>query len=300
MPKLETILENDIPIKRYTYLKNLRILETEEQKILMKPKKKYDLETVYQYLDDHHVTDYLKPLAIRNDTVLFPFISDSLLTGDEKAKKMVYHLSLWQNKTTTNQRIDIDKVKETYETYQQRIQYLNAYYHDLQDMIETKVYMAPSEYLFIRNSSFIYEALNYAHQLLQQWYQKMQQKKTQRKVYCHGKCELSHFLVADQGYFISLEKAHLGNVYEDFAHFFHQNFKDVDMISTFRFYQQKYPFTEEETLEFYVQILLPDMIEIYPSSLATCQKLVHFFERMKVTREFLLEQQEYKQKHQQS
>ena len=144
---------------------------------------------------------------------------------------------------------------------------MNAYYHDLQDMIETKVYMAPSEYLFIRNSSFIYEALNYAHQLLQQWYQKMQQKKTQRKVYCHGKCELSHFLVADQGYFISLEKAHLGNVYEDFAHFFHQNFKDVD---------------------------------IYPSSLATCQKLVHFFERMKVTREFLLEQQEYKQKHQQS
>ncbi len=297
MLSIEQTLGEDIQVEKYSYIKNLRFLQLRDQKVVIKPKKKYNLELIYHYLDDHHVNNYLKPLQMTKEYLIFPYVEKSMLTPDEKAKKMLYNLSLWQSKTTIHEKMNVDNIKEKYESYKNRIRYLDAYYHDLQDMIETKVYMAPSEYLLIRNMTMIYHSLYQANAILDKWYEKMQTKKTQRRVYCHGQCELSHFLGHDHGYFISLEKAHLGEVSEDFSYFFHHDFKHVDMISTFDFYQHKYPFLEEERLYLYLNMILPEAIDIYPSSLKKCQELVYFFEKMKTTNEFLLEQQEYDKKH---
>ncbi len=297
MLSVKKVFGDDLPIDKYSYIGNLRLLQSSNQKVLIKQKVKYNLEEIYQYLDDHHVSNYLRPLGIEKNEVIFPYLEKCLLTSDEKAKKMVYNLALWQNKTTIHQSLNLDQVKEIYETYQKEIQHVMSYYHDLQDMIEMKVYMSSSEYLFIRNVSFIYEALQYAHSVLEQWYQLVSVKKSERCVFCHGKCELNHFLANDTGYFISLENAHIGNVCEDFVFFYQHNFDQVDMISTFRFYQQKYPFCKEEELYFYLQIAMPEIIDIYPSSLKKCQELVHFFDKMKLTSDFLLDQQENNKKH---
>ena len=297
MSSLQEILGEDHFVQKYSYQKDIRFLQLPDQKVVVKPKKRYDLETVYRYLQDHHVTSYVSPLAIEKNEVLFPYCEDALLTADEKAKKMLYTLSIWQNKTTTHQRLDIDEVKARYEMYRKKIADTNLYYHNLQDMIETKVYMSPSEYLLVRNSSLIYAALAYSQQALEEWYQRIQQKKSKRQVYCHGKCELSHFLGSDNGYFISLENAHLGDVWEDFTCFYRQDFQQVDMISSFHFYQHKYPFTKEEQLALYVELSLPEIIDIYPSSLQKCQQLTKFIEYLMRTSEFLSEQQKKNQEH---
>lgn len=286
-------------IQKYSYIGNLKLLQTEDSQILIKPKKRYDMETVYKYLEDHHAPLYLKPLEIREEELLFPYLEKPLLNNDELAKKLVYNLSIWQSKTTIHQRLDLDELKKKYEEKKQTVAHLQAYYHDLQDLIETKVQMAPSEYLFIRNVSSLYAALFYADNLLETWYEKMLKTKNERKVYCHGKCELDHFLGNDNGYFISLEKAHIGDVTEDFEHFFKTNLETVDMVSTFRYYQSKYPFTEEEKLSFFYHIVLPNRMEVYPSSLKKCQQLGTFFDHVKMTSDFILEQQEKSKNNQQ-
>lgn len=287
-------------ISKYEYRGSLKYITLDGKKIVVKKKKRYDLDKVYQYLEDHEIHNYLRPYEILEQEVVFPYMEPTLLTKEEKAEKLIYVLSLWQNKTTVYKKVDLDEVKKYYEEKKRHFDYLFSYYKDLQDVVETKVYMAPSEYLFIRNVSGIYLTLSYAKHLLEKWYEEMKKIKNMRYVYCHGKCELSHFFACGEGYFISLEKAHLGYVYEDFLCFYQKHFRELDMISLFHFYQHKYHYRKEERLQFMIELLSIEKIELYPSSFGKCQELVSFYEKIKLTSEFLLEQDEVEKKHQKS
>ena len=209
--------------------------------------------------------------------------------GNELAKRLIHSLSIMQNKTTIYKEIDIDKIKEDYDNINNKLIYLFKYYQDLQDLIQRKVYMMPTEYLFIRNISLIYSSLSYAHDCLEEWYKVVTNKKTTRYVYCHGKCELDHYIAKDDGYFISLEKAHLGSPIEDFIYFYNKNYNDTDMISNFNYYQQRYKYNKEELLFFLLNILIPEKVDIYPSSLNKCSYLVEFFDKIIITNDFVLE-----------
>lgn len=284
-------------INKYTYLKNVKVINKKDEKILIKRKKKYNIKEIYKYLDDHNVINYLKPIKITSKELYFPYLHKKNLDNDELAKHLIYSLCDLQTKTTIYKEIDKDKLKEEYDYYNKEISYLGEYYQTLQDIIEQKVYMAPSEYLFIRNVSIIYEALNYSKYLVEKWYKVMKDKKTERYVYAHGKCELSHFISADKDYFISLEKAHLARPPFDFINFFKTNYEDTDMLSNFKLYQQRYYYKEEEYLYLLINITIPEKIDIYPSSLNKCIKLNKFYNRLKLTSDFILKNKKDKKEY---
>ena len=283
-------------ITKIEYRGKLKYVTLDGRKFVIKEKKRYDIDKVYQYLEDHGINHFIKPCEIREKELVFPYIESSLLEKEEKAERLIYVLSLWQNKTTIYKKLDMDLIKENYEEKKRRIAYLFSYYHDLQDAIETHVYMAPSEYLFIRNVSMIYSSLFYASHFLEEWYQEVQKNKNMRFTYCHGKCELSHFSGGQEGCFISLEKAHLGYVWEDFLFFYQKHLQELDMISLYHFYQHKYPYRKEEKLFFFFVLSLPPKIDLYPNSFQKCQELVSFYDEIKLTEEFLSEQEEIKKK----
>lgn len=275
-------------ISKYTYLKDIKIIDSDGDKVLIKRKKRYDIDKIYKYLDDHNINNYLKPFKITDKELYFNYLNKKGLDNDEVAKHLMYSLSDLQNKTTIYKEIDKDKLKEEYDIFKSRITYLEEYYFTMQDIIENKVYMSPSEYLFIRNVSIIYKAINYSKNIVDDWYKIMKDKRRERYVYAHGKCELSHFIIADNDYFISLEKAHLERPPFDFINFFKKNFNDTDMISNFRLYQHRYLYKEEEYLYLLINITIPEKIDIYPSSLTKCLELTNFFDRLKLTSEFIL------------
>ncbi len=281
-------------INKYTYLKDIKVIDTSDEKILIKKKKRYDIDKIYKYLDDHNISNYLKPFKITDKDLYFNYLNKKELDNDEVAKHLVYALSDLQNKTTIYKEIDKDKLKEEYDNFNNRISYLEEYYFTMQELIENKVYPSPSEYLFIRNVSIIYSALNYSRNLVHNWYKITKDKKRERYVYAHGKCELSHFITADNDYFISLEKAHLERPPFDFINFFKKNYNDTDMISNFRLYQHRYHYKEEEYLYFLINITIPEKIDIYPSSLNKCLELTNFFDRLKLTSEFILKNEKDK------
>ena len=51
-------------INKYTYLKDIKVIDTSDEKILIKKKKRYDIDKIYKYLDDHNISNYLKPFKI--------------------------------------------------------------------------------------------------------------------------------------------------------------------------------------------------------------------------------------------
>ena len=125
----------------------------------------------------------------------------------------------------------------------------------------------------------------------------MLEKHQERYVYAHGKCELNHFITSSDDYFISLEKAHLQRPPYDFIYFFKKNYEDSDMLSNFRFYQNRYHYKEEEYLYLLINLSIPDKVDIYKSSLSKCIELTKFFDRLKITSDFILKNEKDKKKY---
>lgn len=284
-----------VPIK-YTLVDNNKIITYPDKTIFIKMRSSYNIEEVYKYLDDHAVNNYLKPVEVTDRELIFPYFEKTSLTDDEISKRLVLNLTIWQNKTTTYQKLNLDEVKNFYESTKKEINYLFSYYRDILLQLETKVYYLPTEYLFLRNSSIINRQLKVAADLLEEWYETVKNKERERLVYCHGKCELAHFLPIDDGYFISLEQAHLGRVSDDIENLFRKNFSSIDLVTTYNLYQRKYPYTLDEKLFLFVKLAIPPKIDIYPCNLETNKRLLDFYEQLIDFNKFILEEQEKEKK----
>lgn len=284
-----------VPIK-YTLVDNNKIITYPDKTIFIKMRSSYNIEEVYKYLDDHAVNNYLKPVEVTDKELIFPYFEKTSLTDDEISKRLVLNLTIWQNKTTTYQKLNLDEVKNFYESTKKEINYLFSYYRDILLQLETKVYYLPTEYLFLRNSSIINRQLKVAADLLEEWYETVKNKERERLVYCHGKCELAHFLPIDDGYFISLEQAHLGRVSDDIENLFRKNFSSIDLVTTYNLYQRKYPYTLDEKLFLFVKLAIPPKIDIYPCNLETNKRLLDFYEQLIDFNKFILEEQEKEKK----
>lgn len=284
-----------VPIK-YTLVDNNKIITYPDKTIFIKMRSSYNIEEVYKYLDDHAVNNYLKPVEVTDKELIFPYFEKTSLTDDEISKRLVLNLTIWQNKTTTYQKLNLDEVKNFYESTKKEINYLFSYYRDIILQLETKVYYLPTEYLFLRNSSIINRQLRVAADLLEEWYETVKNKERERLVYCHGKCELAHFLPIDDGYFISLEQAHLGRVSDDIENLFRKNFSSIDLVTTYNLYQRKYPYTLDEKLFLFVKLAIPPKIDIYPCNLETNKRLLDFYEQLIDFNKFILEEQEKEKK----
>lgn len=284
-----------VPIK-YTLVDNNKIITYPDKTIFIKMRSSYNIEEVYKYLDDHAVNNYLKPVEVTDRELIFPYFEKTSLTDDEISKRLVLNLTIWQNKTTTYQKLNLDEVKNFYESTKKEINYLFSYYRDIVLQLETKVYYLPTEYLFLRNSSIINRQLRVVADLLEEWYETVKNKERERLVYCHGKCELAHFLPIDDGYFISLEQAHLGRVSDDIENLFRKNFSSIDLVTTYNLYQRKYPYTLDEKLFLFVKLAIPPKIDIYPCNLETNKRLLDFYEQLIDFNKFILEEQEKEKK----
>lgn len=284
-----------VPIK-YTLVDNNKIITYPDKTIFIKKRSSYNIEEVYKYLDDHAVSNYLKPVEVTDKELIFPYFEKNSLTDDEISKRLVLNLTIWQNKTTTYQKLNLDEVKNFYESTKKEINYLFSYYRDIVLQLETKVYYLPTEYLFLRNSSIINRQLKVAADLLEEWYETVKNKERERLVYCHGKCELAHFLPIDDGYFISLEQAHLGRVSDDIENLFRKNFSSIDLVTTYNLYQRKYPYTLDEKLFLFVKLAIPPKIDIYPCNLETNKRLLDFYEQLIDFNKFILEEQDKEKK----
>ena len=70
---------------------------------------------------------------------------------------MIHLTALLHSKTTYYKEINYDENKKLYESIKNKINYINNYYLDLINNIESKIYMSPYEYLIARNISKKYQ-----------------------------------------------------------------------------------------------------------------------------------------------
>jgi len=252
------------PIK---YIKNKKtmIIETEEGKYIIKEKKR-DNQYIHDYLKTRNFNYIPKVITQPEDKYqITSYVEQCAVPEEQKIIDLILLVSLLHNKTTHYKEIIEDEIKEIYENLDNNIEYLYSYYNDLMTMIESKVYMSPCEYLIARNISRIYESLYFSKEELENWYKLVKDNKKQRYTVIHNNLELDHFIINENKYLISWDKAKIGIPIFDIYKLYKKHALDFEFNEIIKLYEKNYPLKEEERKLLFILISIPPKIEMQES-----------------------------------
>ena len=261
MQKINEILKK-YNIKPHRYEKNGKVIIVSDEVNKYVIKKNQRNQEIFAYLRNRSFDYYPKILNDSNDSYeISEYIYDDYIPDEQKMLDLIKLVSLLHNKTTHYKEVDFADYKTIYETLSNNIEYLYSYYNDIITLIETKVYMSPSEYLLARNISKIFGALNFSKQELEKWYKLVENKTKQRVVVLHNNLDLSHFRSNTKNYLLSWDKAKLGIPIFDLYILYKRHGLDFNFEEILKYYESSYKLQEDEKILFFILIALPDKIE---------------------------------------
>ena len=266
----EELKKYNLKPTKYTNYKNVVIVDTDNGSYVFK---KNTNSNIFEYLKTKNFTYFPTIYSdLEDEYLITKYINSIDITDAQKATDIIDLVSLLHNKTTHYKNVSIDEYKKIYEDISNNIEYLYNYYNDLMTIIESKVYMSPPEYLLAINISKIYGALNYCKKTLDDWYDKIKDKKNKRLVVIHNNLKLEHFINSNEPYLISWDKAKIDMPIFDIYKLFKYN-DNFDYSGCLKRYENKYPLKEDERLLLFVLLALPDEIKFNESNLNMCIKI---------------------------
>ena len=264
MKKIIDILKiNNIKPIKYIKKGNIYIIEDNKKKYIIKKQENNDI--LYKYLESRSFNYYPKILFSNDEYMLTEYIDEIEIPKEQKIMDLVDLISLLHNKTTIYKETTKDDFKQIYEDIKGNIEYLYNYYDQLMQIIESKTYYSPSEYLLARNIFIFFKSLEYCNTKIEEWYYLIENNTRQRYVLLHNNLDLSHFLNNDNSYLISWSKSKVDLPIFDLYKLYKRHCLDFDFIEVINRYELNYPLKKEEKILFYILISLPDKLIIQGS-----------------------------------
>lgn len=278
--KINKILKSKGLIARsYKKQGKITIIETNDGKYIYKEGKLNP--QILNYLKSRSF-DYLPFfLNSENDPYQLETYIESLDIPDEqKILDLIRLIALLHSKTTHYKEIDLDYYEQIYEDLDNNLNYLYLYYTDLITIIETKVYMSPSEQLLARNISKIYDTIDRTKQRLDKWHTNIKEKRKQRRVVLHNNLKLEHFLESSSPYLISWDKAKIGSPVFDLYKLYQNHALDFDFEPLLNEYEKNYPLKKDEKELLFILISLPDLINFQNTEYQNCKEISKMLDKL--------------------
>lgn len=297
MNSLTKILDKyNLKVNKFSYINKCIILNTDTGKYVLK-KKKNDKKEVYDYLLSRNFSFFLYPENTKIDNyIIYSYIDEITTVKEEKAKHLMDIMSEMHVRTTTYKEYSLDEIKEIYEDKKNKVNELKNFYEHLESRFSEAIYPAPYELLFLTNVSKIYNSLDYENILLEEWYKSIINNKKRRICLIHNHLSLDHFLDRRDAKIINFDYSKYDSPVYDFVNFYKKHYHELDMISLFNSYQYKYLYTKEEMLLVFINIILPDKIELKKDISYNTYIIHQLIEYIDITREFILKEQKKYQK----
>ena len=278
----------------YKKIKNVILIKTKDNKMIIK--KKQNTNNIYDYLNSKSFRYYPKIINENENYRITEYIEEVKMPLEQKMIDMINLVSLLHSKTSFYKEVDEADYKKIYEDITGNIEYLGSYYMDLITIIESKVYMSPSEYLIARNISKINSSLNYAKIELEKWLEKLETKKKQRFVVLHNNLELDHYIRGNNSYLISWDKSKIDIPIFDLYKLYKKYALTFDFESILKEYEKIYPLLKEEKMLLFILIALPDKIEFtdneYENTCLVSKKIDIIYKTEKLIEEYSKEKKE--------
>lgn len=271
MKKYNRILEEEkVDIKSISYKGKVRIIHGKNKTFVIKEKSRQNKKEVFDYLKTRHFSYYPERIREDDDYEVMEYIDDIKVPEEQKIMDMIDLVSLLHSKTTHYKDVTEDEYKEIYEDISGNIEYLKSYYNDKITIIESKIFMSPSEYLIANNISKIFAAIYYAEQNLNTWYKIVKEKKRIRYVLLHNNLKLDHFLENEKAYLTSWDKAKVGVPIFDFYKLYKSHGLEYDFYELLKKYEKNYPLKKEERLLLFILMSLPEKLEEVENEYQKC------------------------------
>lgn len=268
----QILKKNNLHPRKYTKKNKVIIVDTETGKYRIKEKTNNNKE-ILQYLKTRNFNYIPEIISEEENYEIAPYIENFDIPKEQKILDLIDLVSLLHNKTTHYKETTEDDYKEIYEDLNNNIEYLYTYYIDIITIIETKVYMSPSEYTLARNISKIFKILEFTKQELEIWYNIVKQKNKKRLVVLHNNLELDHIINNETNYLISWDKTKIDLPIFDIYKLYLKHSLEFEFGEILKRYEKNYPLYEDERKLFFILILLPPKIEFNQTEYQNTKKI---------------------------
>lgn len=249
--------KNDLKVDKYTMKGKAMIVNTPLGQFALK---KGNLDNIYKYLLSRNFEYFPKVIDSNEDSTIYEFVDDVKYDNEQRAFDLIHTIALLHSKTTYYKDVDIDEYKKIFEETMEKINYIYNYYMDVINIIESKIYMSPSEYLIARNISKIFSCIYFCKNELEQWYEIVKNEKRKRVVTLHNNLKLDNIIRNKSVYLIGWEYSKIDSPIYDFINFYNNYALYFDFRSLLNEYERIFPFKEEEKKLLSVLISIPSKI----------------------------------------
>lgn len=249
--------KNDLKVDKYTMKGKTMIVNTPLGQFALK---KGNLDNIYKYLLSRNFEYFPKVIDSNEDSTIYEFVDDVKYDNEQRAFDLIHTIALLHSKTTYYKDVDIDEYKKIFEETMEKINYIYNYYMDVINIIESKIYMSPSEYLIARNISKIFSCIYFCKNELEQWYEIVKNEKRKRVVTLHNNLKLDNIIRNKSVYLIGWEYSKIDSPIYDFINFYNNYALYFDFRSLLNEYERIFPFKEEEKKLLSVLISIPSKI----------------------------------------
>ena len=250
--------KNDLKVDKYTMKGKTMIVNTPLGQFALK---KGNLDNIYKYLLSRNFEYFPKVIDSNEDSTIYEFVDDVKYDNEQRAFDLIHTIALLHSKTTYYKDVDIDEYKKIFEETMEKINYIYNYYMDVINIIESKIYMSPSEYLIARNISKIFSCIYFCKNELEQWYEIVKNEKRKRVVTLHNNLKLDNIIRNKSVYLIGWEYSKIDSPIYDFINFYNNYALYFDFRSLLNEYERIFPFKEEEKKLLSVLISIPSKIK---------------------------------------
>lgn len=278
----ETIKNHNLKVEKITIKNGATILKTPEGKIVLKKKKRDDLDIIYNYLKSRSF-DYFPNKYSDPNYDIYDYIEDVQEPKEQKIEGLIYLIGLLHSKTTFYKEVDTEDYKYIYEEVNKEIDNSFNYLNTLMENVTRETYMSPASYLLARNLTALYRSLDKSKQLIESWHLKVEGKRKIRYVNIHGNLSMDHYLKNGKPHLISWDKSKIDFPIYDIITLYQNHYLDFDFGEILKVYESKYPLLDEEKDLMFALLLLPRPIPLYNDSYAECTHVRKYLDYIEKT-----------------
>lgn len=294
MRQFKKILDkNDLKVNKYTMKGKAMIVDTPLGQFVLKMGNN---NKIYKYLASRNFEYFPKLIDSDEEETIYEYIEDINYDDSQRAFDIIHVIALLHSKTTYYKEVDYDEYKTIYEETINKIDYIYNYYLDIINVIESKIYMSPSEYLIARNISKIFSCIYFCKNEMESWYELVKTKKRKRVVTLHNNLKLDNLIKNKQTFLISWDKSKIDMPIYDIVNFYNRYALDFDFKGLLSEYERIFPLLEDEKKLLSVLISIPEKIINTKSEYEMVKSVRHLLDKIYKTEILLTSEEEEKTK----
>ena len=199
---------------------------------------------------------------INDNYDIYFYINNLTINQEERITDYIKLIALLHKKTSYNREIDLDEIKEKYESLNNKINYLKNYYLKLNDEINQRLFFSPSEYLLIRNISLVYSILDNISILLNEVYDNLKEKKSIRISLLHNNVDLNHLIINDKEYLISWDKSYFNNPIYEIVEIYRKYYLNIELNDLIKIYDNINKLSNLEKKFLIINLSIPKKLDL--------------------------------------